>query len=143
MDTRKLIQQTLDAFNQHDVGAIAEAYDRDATSYDPQYENPLRGRDAIVKDMADFIRAFPDVQGKITSPVLVSENAAAFEMEVTGTHNGPLVSPNGDIPPTHKTVSFKVGRFVYLTPEGKFKSCNRYYDMLSIMAQLGLMHEHA
>lgn len=143
MDTQKLIQQLLDAFNKHDVEGFANLYATDASSYDPQYEYPLQGRDAIRKDVSDFIRAFPDVKSKINGPILEKGNLVAFQVEVSGTHDGPLPSPGGDYPPTHKSMSFRGGWFINVTPEGKIQSDSRFYDMMAIMAQLGLMQENA
>lgn len=139
MDTQQLIQEITDAFNKHDVEAFTNAYAIDAIGYDPQYEQPLRGQDAFRKDFSDFIRAFPDVKTQITGPVLTNGSTSAFEIEVIGTHKGVMASPGGEIPPTNKKMAFKVGRFIHFNSEGKITTCNRHYDMMNIMAQLGFL----
>lgn len=143
MDTQKLIMQTIDAFNRHDADAFVDAYATDANCYDPMYENPLVGHDAIRKDIVEFFDAFPDVHSKFINPVLINGNMAAFEVEITGTHKGSLVSPSGDIPPTNKRMSFKVAQFIEVSATGKIQTNQRYYDMMGIMSQLGLMQENA
>jgi uncharacterized protein (TIGR02246 family) len=55
------VRQMIQTFNQHDPKAWAAAYAADAVVVDPQYAEPLRGRDAIEKDISDFFRTFPDM----------------------------------------------------------------------------------
>jgi steroid delta-isomerase-like uncharacterized protein len=141
MDTTKLeelMRKSIEAFNQHDADGFAALYADDATAYDPQYAEPLKGREAIRKDIEDFFRAFPDVQAKVLSSV-AGGDAIAFEVEVTGTHKGPLVTPNGNVPPTNRPIKFLGSRVLRFNSRGELVSCNRYYDLAGIMQQLGLM----
>jgi len=141
MDTTTIIQiakKEGDAINRHDADAYAAGYAADATAYDPQYPELLKGREAIRKDIVDFFTAFPDVQAKVLS-IVVSDNTLAFEVEMSGTHKGPLLTPTGTIPATNKPMQMRGGRFMRINAEGMIVECNRYYDLLGIMYQLGLM----
>lgn len=126
------------AINRHDADAYALGYAVDATAYDPQYAEPLRGREAIRKDMVDFFTAFPDVQSKVLNTVMNSDTLA-FEVEMSGTHTGPLITPTGTIPATNKRMQMRGGRFMRVNSQGQITECNRYYDLMGIMRQLGLM----
>jgi steroid delta-isomerase-like uncharacterized protein len=127
-----------DAINRHDADAYAAGYSADATAYDPQYPESLKGREAIRQDIVDFFTAFPDVQSKVLSFV-TNGDILAFEVEMSGTHKGPLITPNGAIPATNKSMQMRGARFMRVNSQGQIIECNRYYDLAGIMMQLGLM----
>lgn len=135
----EIVMKELDAFNRHDADAFAALYADDSNNYDPMYDKPLVGRAAVRKDIADFFLAFPDVQAKLISPILTSENIAAFEVSITGTNTGRLVTSMGKLPPTKRALTMVGGRFIHTTPDGMIRACNRYYDMMTILMQLGLI----
>ena len=51
---------------------------------------------------------------------------------------GPLVGPQGEIPPTGKSVDVAFCD-VYQFKDGKFTSLRSYFDTATLMGQLGLM----
>lgn len=136
--TQEIVTKAIDAFNKHDADAFAALYHTEATAYDPQYSEPLKGREAIRKDIADFFEAFPDVQANVGN-TLVSGNTIAFEVEIRGIHKGPLVTPTGIVPATNRPLEMRGGRFIRIDGQGRITECNRYYDLTGIMQQLGLM----
>ena len=93
-------RRVLDALNRHDLDAFVDMYAPDATVRDPQYPEPLRGREAIRRDMDDFLRGLPDIRASITSPVLEKDDTISFEARFSGTQNGPIAGPAGEIPAT-------------------------------------------
>ena len=72
-----------EGINSHNVDAATNAYAADAVAYDPMYPEPLRGRDAIRKDTATFLRAFPDLRFEIVTIVEKDERNGAAEMRMT------------------------------------------------------------
>jgi steroid delta-isomerase-like uncharacterized protein len=132
------------AINAHDLDAVTKAYASDAIAYDPMYPEPLRGREAIKKDSADFFRAFPDLRFEISSVVEKDDGSGAGEVRMTGTHTGPLATPTGgEVPPTNKRIELKGAAFVRLNDKGEIVEERRYYDVGTILRQLGLMPEQA
>src|SRR5205809_406115 len=89
------------AINTHDLDALAKAYASDAVAYDPMYPEPLRGREAIKKDSADFFRAFPDLRFEISNVVEKDDGLGAGEVVMSGTHTGPLATPTGAMDAEH------------------------------------------
>lgn len=126
-----------EAINRHDADAYAEGYAKDATAFDPQYPEPLEGREAIRQDIVDFFTAFPDIKSKVLS-IVASGNMLAFEVEMSGTHKGPLITPVGNIPASNKYMKTRGCRFMRIDSQGQITECNRYYDLAGIMHQLGL-----
>jgi steroid delta-isomerase-like uncharacterized protein len=135
IDTAK---KAVEAVNRHDADGFVQLYSERAVAYDPQYPEPLQGREAIRQDIIGFLTAFPDVTATVSN-VLANGDTVGFEVVITGTHLGPLAVPDGAIPPTGRTIELRGGRFVTVDGEGRITDCRRYYDMAGIMQQLGLM----
>jgi steroid delta-isomerase-like uncharacterized protein len=133
-----------DAYTKHDVDAVAKLYASDAVAYDPMYPEPLRGRDAIRKDAASYIRAFPDLRFEILNAIEKDDRTGAAEVRLTGTQTGPMDTPTGEqIPPTNKRTENRGGGFVKLNDRGEIIEERRYYDVGTILRQLGIVPEQA
>ncbi len=140
----EITQKIADAISKHDLDAHAKLYASDAVAYDPMYPEPLRGRDAIRKDTQTFLRAFPDMRFETLTVIEKDERTGSAEIRLSGTHTGPLESPTGDvIPPTKKRVDLKGAAFVRLNERGEIVEERRYYDVGTMLRQLGLVPEQA
>ncbi|MDQ1301548.1 MAG: hypothetical protein QG637_1470 [Chloroflexota bacterium] len=137
MTVQEVVRRSIETFNQHDMNAFAALYAINVVAYDPMYPEGLTGRDAILKDAEDFILAFPDIQIEVISSISGGDRAA-FEMELRGTHTGPLVTPSGSIPATNRRMNLRIGRFMRVDSQGAIAADNRYYDTAGIAQQLGL-----
>ncbi|GIV79916.1 MAG: hypothetical protein KatS3mg051_2121 [Anaerolineae bacterium] len=137
MSAQGTLTQTFDAFNRHDADAFAALYAPDAVVYDPQYAEPLQGREAIRKDMEDFFASFPDVQATLSN-VLTSDDIVACEMELTGTNKGPILTPTGTLAATNRQFRMPGSRFAHVNEQGLITMERRYFDMAALMQQLEL-----
>lgn len=138
MAAEDLVDEHVKAFNAHDANAWAGHYAENATLYDPQYPEPVRGRSAVLKDIEDFMAAFPDMQFSTTS-VIASGSQAAIQGVGSGTHQGPMQGPGGAIPATNKRVEVPFASFIRVNDQGLIEEERRYYDSMGMMQQLGLM----
>ena len=88
-----------------------------------------------------WVRAFPDARITVHNEVVEGEWVVQ-EFTFTGTHEDTLMSPAGEIAPTHKTLN---GRAVQIfRVEGETIADTRlYFDQVQVMTQLGLMPEPA
>jgi steroid delta-isomerase-like uncharacterized protein len=136
VSTRDTIRQGIDIFNRRDADAIAQRYAEDAVVHDPQYPEPLRGRDAIRNDIESWLRSFPDVQGEVRS-VLEDGNTYAVEFTMTGSHQGPISTPEGEIQPSGKRLEMSLGQFGRIDGENKIIEERRYYDLAGLAGRLG------
>jgi steroid delta-isomerase-like uncharacterized protein len=140
-DTSRKFAET---FNKHDLDGVAKLYAEDAVAYDPMYPEPLRGRAAIRKDAATFFRAFPDIHFEIITTIEKDDRYGADEIRMTGTHTGPLETPTGqELPPTNKRIDVRGSSFVRLNERGEAVEERRYYDVATVLRQLGVMPEPA
>jgi steroid delta-isomerase-like uncharacterized protein len=137
MSAKDSYERAARAFNEKDTKAFAALYAADAVIHDPLYPQPLNGRDAIEQDLADVRRALPDARFTLRA-VIQSGEAAAVEYNLSGTHQGPLATPDGEIPATGKSLSTDGAVFSRFNERGEVVEERRYYDVAGMLAQLGL-----
>ena len=97
----------------------------------------LHGRDQIRSFTEAQWKAFPDGTLAFGEQVL-AEDTAATEVVFTGTHTGPLMTPNGQLPPTGKRVTLHSVSILCIK-DGLIASEHLYGDQLEMLTQLGLM----
>ena len=97
----------------------------------------LAGVDAIAEWIGVFWRAFPDLNHQVLTS-LESGDLAAAEVRFSGTHTGPLASPDGDIPATGKSFSFT---YTHVTKfaAGVIAADHVHFDQVTFLTQLGLL----
>jgi steroid delta-isomerase-like uncharacterized protein len=137
MGVEEIIDKQVKALNDHDPNTWAGFYADNAVVHDPQYPQPLRGRDSVRQDLADFVRAFPDLEFRVINK-LVSGDRAAVEGVGTGTQDGPIQSPTGTIPATHKRVNIPFSAHLRFDASGRITEERRYYDLAGLLQQLGM-----
>jgi steroid delta-isomerase-like uncharacterized protein len=136
MNVREAFERGTKTFNAHDMNAFAEVLADDVV-----FEAPggLRGegKAPCVEFFGGWLRAFPDAHVDVHR-VHIIDDVAVEEGTFTGTHDGVLHGPMGDIPPTGRTV--KIGYIQVLRfRDGKHVSFNLVFDRLSMLEQLGLV----
>ncbi len=95
----------------------------------------IKGADQWVEAYQGWFQAFPDVKGNITSS-FASGDTAIVELTWDGTQTGPLVGPAGTIPPSGKRQKTRA-TLVLTIDDGKIKEAHHYFDMLSLLQQIG------
>jgi predicted ester cyclase len=88
-----------------------------------------------------WLRAFPDARITVRNE-LADGDWVVQEFTFTGTHDGTLASPAGEIPATHKTLNGR-GVQIFRVEEETVVHTQLYYDQVQVMTQLGLMPEPA
>jgi steroid delta-isomerase-like uncharacterized protein len=129
----------LAAFNAHDAARIRDGYSEDVVFQAPGVE--LEGSEAATEYAMTYIRAFPDVRLTATNVVEAGE-WVAIEFDYEGTHEGPLATPDGEIPPTGRRAAGR-GVDIVRVEAGKVIEERLYFDQLTFLAQLGLVPEPA
>ena len=138
------MQNLAAAMTRHDPDAVAKVFATDAVAYDPMFPQPIRGRDAIREETAGLLRAFPDLRFEIVNAIAKDDHLGALEARLTGTNSGPMVTPTGqEIPPTNKRIDLKGASISRLNQQGEITEERRYYDVGTMLRQLGLVPEQA
>jgi ketosteroid isomerase-like protein len=97
----------------------------------------FRGHEGFRQFMQGWADAFPDSTTEDTI-AYAGEEFGVTEFIGRGTHDGPLVSPAGEIPPTGRSVEFKLCE-VYQFRDGKVVSGHTHFDSLGLMTHLGVV----
>jgi predicted ester cyclase len=135
MTVREAFQKGTDTFNAHDIDGFTSVLADDVVYRAPGISG--RGKAACAEFFAGWFGAFPDANVEVHA-LHVTGDIAVEEGTFTGTHNGVLRSPAGDIPPTGRPVTIyylQVLRF----RDGKHVSFNLMFDRLLMLEQLGLI----
>ena len=123
-------------FSARDFDALV----RDSVSPDCEFvmpgAQPLRGSAAIRGMFEAYARAFPDFTCEPVHAIESGDTYAA-ETRFSGTHEGVLRTPQGDIPPTGRRVTWQSADIVRVAA-GKIVSWHVYHDTIPLLAQLGV-----
>src|SRR5690348_13584868 len=133
---REAFERGTEAFNAHDIDAFAEVMADDVVFQAPGGMSG-QGKPACVAFFGGWLSAFPDGHVEVHN-VNILDDIAVEEGTFSGTHNGVLHTPAGDIPSTGRAVSveyIQVLRFRH----GKHVSFNLMFDRLLMLEQLGLV----
>src|SRR3954453_15820238 len=98
---RDVILKHIDAVNARDSDADPWSADAEMTAPGGAQAS---GRDNVIGFIGVFQQAFSDLRLEIKQLVTEGPNAAA-EGILSGTHDGVLPSPNGDVAPTGRSVA--------------------------------------
>jgi predicted ester cyclase len=135
MSHRNVIEAMFKAVDARDYGSIGDLLDPDCEFAAPGVR--ANGRDVVLAFMRPFLDAFPDLTHEVATYVEDGDRAAV-ELHIRGTHTAPLASPQGDIPPTGKTVDFWSCDMVQIR-DSRFAIYHVYFDQMEFMQQLGLI----
>jgi ketosteroid isomerase-like protein len=136
MTTRLAFEKGTDTFNAHDIKGFAEVLADDVVFEAPGGVRG-EGKAACAEFFGSWFVSFPDAHVEVHS-VHIFDDVAVEEGTFTGTHNGVLRGPMGDVPPTGRPVRLgyiQVLRF----RDGKHTSFHLMFDRLAMLEQFGLM----
>ena len=137
-EAREISERFTEAINNHDADAIAALYSDDAVAIDPFGE--WRGKEAIVESWRGFFEAFPDIRGSDERSYDAGDTAIN-EWRGSGTHTGPLRTPDGEeIPPTGRRMTLRGSDFITVRG-GLITEHRTYFDQMEMLSQLGLIPE--
>ena len=129
------VNRMYEALNAHDSEALAQFYSEDCEVVAPPGE--MRGRAAVRQLSETYWNAFPDLKWTITHQC-ASGDTVVSEQIAEGTHNGALLTPQGEFPPTGKRVATRICD-VARVRDGEIVSVHLYWDNLGFMQALGAM----
>jgi len=126
-------ERTVNARDWHGYGAY---FAEDVHMRVPGAIGGMQGRGARIDFVKGIVRTFPD--GKIFGlRVFGVDPWACCQFRFEGTNTGPLATPDGDAPPTGRSVTFPycvVARF----ENGVIAEFDEYFDRLEMLQQLGV-----
>jgi steroid delta-isomerase-like uncharacterized protein len=136
MTVRQAFERGTETFNTHDIAGFAETMADDVAFTAPGGVHG-KGKAACAGFFASWLGAFPDAHVDVHH-VHIIDDVAVEEGTFTGTHNGVLHAPTGDVPPTGRPVSIPYVQ-VLRYRNGKHASFDLMFDRLLMLEQLGLI----
>ncbi|MGH2534523.1 MAG: ester cyclase [Thermomicrobiales bacterium] len=125
---RSTIHRMVEAMNRHDAEAAVEAFAAEVVFWEPSYDEPRRGRDAVRRDLVGFFAMLPDIQFTSES-ILADGNRICHEWIYRATYGGRPIELR----------ECSIGR---LDGEGRLTEVRVYFDRLTLLRQLGLAPDH-
>ena len=137
-DNVKIARSVFDGYNARDKDKWAQLQSDDFQQvYAPCTPGPTN-KDAAWAYVQGFMTAFPDLHFDVMHTVAQDESVVLM-WTGTGTHTGPLTTPTGNkIPPTGKKATVP-GSSAFEIKNGKITRAWVYWDMVTLLGQLGLM----
>jgi steroid delta-isomerase-like uncharacterized protein len=141
-DNVALIQSLLDLYNSHQsdpawLDKSVAALAADATITDIPTGRTLPGADGLKQLTLFFAEGFPGSSVEMTN-AFATEDQTVVEFTGRGTNTGPLHLPTGDIPATGRYSELRFCEVIQIR-NGKIVSLHVYYDLMTLLRQLGLV----
>ena len=124
------------AYNEKNWEAVNRAIASDLTYDEVGTHRNLRGAADVIAAWKGWAAAFPDSKATFEA-AHVSGNTVILEVTWRGTQSGPLRTPTGDIPATGKKIEMRACQVVDIA-DGKARGIRQYFDMATMMTQLGV-----
>ena len=100
----------------------------------------MKGLDENRADMENWTNTFSEMKVEALNHI-ESGNTVVTELKMTGVNTGDLQQPDGSkIPATGKSIEMNACQVAEFE-DGKMTKSTQYYNMMSMMAQLGLIPE--
>jgi steroid delta-isomerase-like uncharacterized protein len=131
----QFVRSWLDAYNRGDVEAMVGMCHADIELSNP--DGTFRGADGVRVSFKPVVEATSQRRSEVRTVVEQGDLVVA-EFVIHGTHTGPLVTPQGTVPPTDKTISLPIIGIFELR-DGKLAAARAQYDRMALAAQLGLL----
>jgi len=136
-ELQKLLEEYIDAMNNHDVDRLMQCYTDDAVRHDT-LTGKLEGKEELKGFYTSLFTAFPDLEYSIEN-VLAIEDMIATEAVMEGTQKG-LFPPFESYGVSGKHVEL-AGAVFYQLKDGKISEERVYTDYGSLVQQLGLTQQ--
>jgi len=135
-DNVKLVERAwVDSINSRPKETFLDLHEESTALYDPTLGS-LKGRQALDKMWVGLFSMFPDYQIRRVRS-FGQDDWVCLEVEESGTMKGPIHAGPREIQPTGK--SFKIpSSIICRVDEGRIGEVRIYFDVLGLMAQLGL-----
>jgi steroid delta-isomerase-like uncharacterized protein len=131
----EIAKASITAYNDKDWSKAKDMLAADAVYDEKGTNRRIQGAGAIVEAWQGWGKAIPDSKATFVRE-FASGDTAVFEIVWKGAHTGPLQTPTGTIPASNKPIEVPACQVVQVEG-GKVKSVSHYFDMLTLLTQIG------
>ena len=130
-------RETIDCFNAGSWDRLRELHSPDCVEEELATGRTLHGFDEMLEAAQGWKRAFPDASGTVLG-AYSDGPIAVLEIEWQGTNTGPMETPTGEeMPATGKRGRVKACQ-VFEVHDGQVTGTRHYFDMMTLLSQLGV-----
>jgi ketosteroid isomerase-like protein len=133
-DAKKVCDRVWETIESGKLEQLAEVVGADCDFKMPGMA--FKGVEALRQLLSGYLTAFPDLRHHVRHFV-ESGDSIALELEVSGTHTGPMQTPQGAVPATGKRVVWDSCDVVHVRG-GKVASWHVYHDTVPLLTALGV-----
>ncbi|HET9017567.1 MAG TPA: ester cyclase [Thermomicrobiaceae bacterium] len=128
-----VVRRMIADLNAHNLSGVLASYDDAMEWLDLPMEKPILGKRAVGAFLAELLNAFPDLRYE---PLLIvgDEDRVVVRFEMHGTHRATYAG----LPATGKLITIPSVSVITLR-SGKIVSDHCYFDIATILRQVGLM----
>jgi steroid delta-isomerase-like uncharacterized protein len=131
----EIAKASITAYNDKDWSKAKDMLAADAVYDEKGTHRRIQGAGEIINAWQGWAKAFPDSKATIVGE-FASGDTAVLELVWKGIQSGPLQTPTGTIPASNKPVEMPACEVVQVEG-GKVKSASHYFDMLTMLTQIG------
>ncbi|MBB3664576.1 ketosteroid isomerase-like protein [Prauserella sediminis] len=132
----EVVAKLYEAWNSRDIGSWVDCFSPDATWTNLPTGEVHTGHDGMARNYHNWDGPFPD--GKCAELTISGGfGLVVAEFTAIGTHTGTMATPDGCIEPTGRTLLVPFCDVHHLEA-GRITETRRYWDQLTVSAQLGL-----
>ena len=133
----EIAKAAVTAYNEKDWSKGKDILAADAVYDEKGTHRRIQGAGEIIETWQGWAKAFPDSKATFVRE-FASGDTAVLEVVWKGVHTGPLQTPTGIIPASNKSIEMPACQVVQVEG-GKIKSASHYFDMLTMLTQIGAM----
>jgi len=126
-----------DAWNRGDLDVVDEIFHQDFVDHGLAPGLTLQGPEGAKEAVTQFRTAFSDLRLEVHALVAEADKVFTY-WRAYGTHDGPLKTPAGDIPPTGST-GIVHGMTINRVVDGRIIEAWDNFDTLGMLQQLGVI----
>ena len=131
----EIAKAAVTAYNEKDWSKGKDVLASDAVYDEKRTNRRIQGAGEIIEAWQGWAKAFPDSKATFVRE-FGNGDTAVLELVWKGVHTGPLQTPTGIIPASNKTIEIPACQVVQVEG-GKIKSASHYFDMLTMLTQIG------
>jgi steroid delta-isomerase-like uncharacterized protein len=136
-ENTRIAEKFFSAFNAHDLSQTKALEAPNYKAKAPGSPEAMTGDESRAYNQG-FLTAFPDLNFELTEKIAQGD-FVVINWIARGTHNGNMRTPaGGTIPPTHKKAAVH-GSTTFEIKNGKAVRSWVFWDMVTLLTQLGLM----
>ncbi len=140
-DAIRAASAEVEAFNEGDWERYRQTLTEDSVYEEFATRRRIDGPDEIIQANQAWKEAFPDARGTIENAV-ASGDTVTLEITWRGIQSGPLETDQGEIPASNRQAEVSAVQVLKLEG-GKIRQNRHYFDMMTLLEQIGALEQPA